>query len=108
MFVVAFIFTLVGTGIACLLKDFHAFQLIINFLIMPLVFLSGTFFPLNGLPKALEIIVKINPLSYGVDAIRSCLVGYGHFHILHSLSVLGVIMMIFLVVASYLFSKIEV
>ncbi len=108
MFVVAFIFTLVGTGIACLLKDFHAFQLIVNFLIMPLVFLSGTFFPLNGLPKALAIVVKINPLSYGVDAIRSCLVGYGNFHIFHSLSVLGVIMVVFLAVASYLFSKIEI
>jgi ABC-2 type transport system permease protein len=107
MFVIAFIFTLFGTGIACLLKDFHAFQLIINFLIMPLVFLSGTFFPLNGLPKALEVIVKINPLSYGVDAIRFCLVGFGHFHILNSLTVLGAITVVFLVISSYLFSKIE-
>ena len=107
MFLIAFIFTLLGIGIACLLKDFQAFQLIVNFLIMPLVFLSGAFFPLTGLPKALLMVVKINPLSYGVDALRSCLVGFGHFNLLHSLTVLGAITVVFLVVASYLFSKIE-
>ncbi len=107
MFIIAFIFTLFGTGVACLLKDFYAFQLIINFLIMPLVFLSGTFFPVNGLPKALEFIVKINPLSYGVDAIRSSLVGLGHFNIFNSLLVLSGITLVFLAISSYLFSKIE-
>lgn len=107
MFIISLIFTLLGTGIACLLKDFSAFQLIVNFLIMPLVFLSGAFFPLAGLPKALYLIVKINPLSYGVDALRETLSGAGHFALWNDLSVLLVVIAIFMVFSSYLFSKIE-
>lgn len=107
MFMVALIFTLLGTGIACLLKDFSAFQLIVNFLIMPLVFLSGAFFPLDGLPKILYSIIKINPLSYGVDALRATLSNAGHFALWNDLSVLLVVAFIFMVFSSYLFSKIE-
>jgi ABC-2 type transport system permease protein len=107
MFLISLIFTLLGTGIACLLKDFSAFQLIVNFLIMPLVFLSGAFFPLAGLPKVLYTIVKINPLSYGVDALRETLSNAGHFALWNDLSVLIVVAVIFMVFSSYLFSKIE-
>ncbi len=107
MFLVAFIFTLVGTGIACLLEDFHAFQLIVNFLIMPLVFLSGSFFPLSDLPGFLSAVIRVNPLSYGVDAIRCCLIGLCQFNIFQSLLVLCSVGLFFLIISSYLFSKIE-
>lgn len=107
MFIISLIFTLLGTGIACLLKDFHAFQLIVNFLIMPLVFLSGAFFPLDGLPGPLLAIVKLNPLSYGVDSLRETLSGIGHFALWHDLSVLLVVTIALTAISSYLFSKIE-
>jgi len=42
---------------------------------MPLVFLSGIFFPVNNVPTWLEVISKINPLTYGVDAIRQVFLG---------------------------------
>jgi ABC-2 type transport system permease protein len=107
MFLISLIFTLLGTGIACLLKDFSAFQLIVNFLIMPLVFLSGAFFPLAGLPKALYNVVIINPLSYGVDSLRETLSSAGHFALWHDFSVLLIVAAVFTVLSSYLFSKIE-
>lgn len=107
MLLISLIFTLLGTGIACLLKDFSAFQLIVNFLIMPLVFLSGAFFPLDGLPKVLYIVIKINPLSYGVDALRETLSNAGHFALWNDFSVLLVVATVFMVFSSYLFSKIE-
>ena len=108
MFLIALLFTLLGTGIASLLKDVQGFQLIVNFLIMPLFFLSGTFFPLTGLPKFLEIIVKIDPLSYGVDGLRGALTGLTNFGLLADFSILGILTLILLVITSYLFSKIEI
>ena len=107
MFLIALLFTLLGTVIASLLKDIQGFQLIVNFLIMPLFFLSGTFFPLTGLPKFLEIIVRFNPLSYGVDGLRSSLVGLTNFGLMTDFTILGTLTLVLLVASSYLFSKIE-
>ncbi len=107
MFLIAFLFTLFGTGIASLMKDVQGFQLIVNFLIMPLFFLSGTFFPLTGLPQALKIVVQANPLSYGVDALRGALVGLSSFGFLMDFTVLAIVVIILLGVTSYLFSRIE-
>lgn len=107
MFLVAFLFTLFGTAIASMMKDVQGFQLIVNFLIMPIFFLSGAFFPMDGLPRGIEIIIKGNPLAYGVDALRGSLVGLNHFSLWYDFTVLGVIALVFLVLASYFFSKIE-
>lgn len=107
MFLVAFLFTLFGTGIASLMKDAQGFQLIVNFLIMPLFFLSGAFFPLEGLPRALAVVVRANPLSYGVDGLRGTLVGLAQFSLLTDFTILFLAVIFLLVAASYLFSKIE-
>lgn len=68
MFLIALLFTALGTAIASVLEDMQVFQLIMNFLIHPLFFLSRALFSLQGLPKALSYITIVNPLSYGVDA----------------------------------------
>ena len=107
MFLTAFLFTLFGTGIASSLKDAQGFQLIINFLVMPLFFLSGAIFPINDLGSALYTVVKINPLTYGVDALRGTLVGLNNFSLMHDFSILVLIIIILLLITSYLFSKIE-
>ena len=108
MILVALLFTALGTAIASLLEDFQGFQLIINFLIMPLFFLSGALFPLQGLPKAIDIISKIDPLSYGIDAFRSILINLTHFGLATDLIVLSAITVLFLGIGSYLFSKIQI
>ena len=108
MFLVGLLFTALGTAIASRLEDMQGFQLIMNFLVMPIFFLSGALFPLQGLPKAIDIIAKLNPLSYGVDAIRYLLIGTGVFHLGLSLAVLGAITAVCLVLGSWSFSKIQI
>lgn len=108
MFLIAMLFTALGTGIASLLNDMQAFPLVINFLVMPLFFLSGSLFPLEGLSKTLTFITRINPLTYGVDALRATLTGVGHFNILLSFSIVSIVALCFLGIGSYLFSRIQI
>src|SRR5438552_2645778 len=75
MLLVGFFFTALGTAIASVLEDMQGFQIIMNFLIMPIFFLSGALFPLAGLPKAFAAVAIVNPLAYGVDALRAVLIG---------------------------------
>jgi len=72
-------FVLVGIAFSCRMKDFHGFSLIMNFVIMPIFFLSGAFFPLDKLPEWLKWFVYTDPLTYGVDALRFCLVNTSTF-----------------------------
>jgi ABC-2 type transport system permease protein len=74
MLLIALLFTALGTAIGSVLEDMQGFQLIMNFLLMPLFFLSGALFPLNGLPEALTVVASVDPLSYGVDGLRSVLI----------------------------------
>jgi ABC-2 type transport system permease protein len=108
MVIIAIIFTALGTAIASVLDDMHGFQLIINFLLMPLFFLSGALFPLTGLPVVLDWIVKFNPLTYGIDAMRGALTGATHIGFMIDTVVLVVVLFVFLGIGSYLFSKMQV
>jgi len=108
MFLIALLFTALGTAIASVLEDMQGFQLIMNFLVMPFFFLSGALFPIAGLPKALLTITKIDPLSYGVDGLRGTLIGTFNFGIYTDLLVLTGLTLILLAIGSYLFSKIQI
>ena len=70
MFLVAIVFTALGTAIASMLDDMQGFQLIMNFLVMPLFFLSGALFPLRGLPGWMSALTRLDPASYGIDPLR--------------------------------------
>ncbi len=108
MFLIATLFAALGTAIASLLEDMHGFQLIMNFLIMPLFFLSGALFPLQGLPAVLASIVVLNPLSYGVDGLRAALIGQSQLGIACDLGVLAASSLILVIIGGYLFSKVQV
>jgi ABC-2 type transport system permease protein len=85
----------------------QAFQMVMNFLVMPLFFLSGALYPLTGLPAALRYITSVNPLSYGVDGLRSALIGVAHFAPLTDLTVLAVFAVVFVMFGAWSFSRIE-
>ena len=104
---IAFLFSALGTTIAARLDDMQGFPLIINFVIQPLFFLYGAIFPIVGLPKFLEFITKINPLSYGIDGLRYALSGTSVFSPFLSLSVLVGVTVLILCVGAYQFSKVE-
>jgi ABC-2 type transport system permease protein len=86
----------------------QAFSLIMNFVIMPIFFLSGALFPLDGLWKGILDVVKFNPLTYGVDAVRWLLTGVNHFGIWMDSVVLITVTFVVMIIGTYFFSKIEV
>lgn len=108
MFLIAILFTALGTAIASKLEDMQGFQLIMNFLIMPIFFLSGALFPVDTLPNALQIVIKINPLYYGINGLRTVLTGLSQMNLLLDFSILTILAILITVIGSYLFSKIEV
>jgi len=107
MALIAIMFTALGTAIASVLSDFQGFQLVMNFLVMPIFFLSGALFPLAGLPTVLNVLATIDPLSYGVDGLRVSLSGAGHFGLAVDLAVLAILSTIILVIGTRLFSRIQ-
>lgn len=109
MVLIAMVFSALGVAIGSSLQDMQGFQLIMNFLVLPIYFLSGALFPLTGLPKVLSWITSADPLAYGVDGMRSVLlIGMTHFGAATDLVVLVVVGAILLVVGAWRFSKIQI
>lgn len=108
MFIIAFMFTSLGIAIASRLEDMQAFPLIINFLIMPIFFLSGALFPLEGIPFALTIVTRIDPMTYGVDGLRSALTGMNHFSMALDAGIIIAVTAAIFFMGSLLFTKIEI
>lgn len=67
--------TSMGVAIAARMKSFEAFPIVMNFILLPMFFLSGAMFPLQGLPGWMEVLTRINPLTYGVDLMRGIALG---------------------------------
>jgi ABC-2 type transport system permease protein len=108
MFLLSLVFAALGTAIASVLEDMQGFQLSMSLIVQPLFFLSGALFPLKGLPTVLHYITAINPLSYGVDALRSTLIGMSHFGVTTDFVVLVAVAIVFTVIGGRLFGKIQV
>ncbi|MGD0088830.1 MAG: ABC transporter permease [Planctomycetota bacterium] len=70
MFLVAFTLSSVGLLIASSIKTSAGFQMVVQVLVFPMLFLSGALFPLAGMPLWMNFLVKINPLTYAVDMFK--------------------------------------
>ena len=105
---IALVFAALGTVIGSSLKDMQGFQLVMNFLVMPIFFLSGALYPLTNLPKVLSLLTRIDPLTYGVDGVRTVLIGVSHFGPTADLIVLLIVAMLLLSLGAWRFSKIEI
>lgn len=108
VFLIALLFTSLGTAIASQLQDMQGFQLIMNFLVMPIFFLSGSLYPLQGLPKFMEYVTKIDPLTYGIDGVRLSLINVGSFSLLLDFGVIAALTIFLLILGSYFFEKIQI
>ena len=108
IFLIAFTFTAFGTSIAAKMTDMQAFPIIMNFIIMPLFFLSGALFPLKDAPPVLTTISRFNPLTYGVDGLRAALSGASHFPVMLDIAVMAGVALAIGLIGTYLFSKIEI
>jgi ABC-2 type transport system permease protein len=109
MILIAIVFAALGVAIGSSLQDMQGFQLIMNFLVMPIYFLSGALFPLTGLPTVLSWITSADPLAYGIDGMRSVLlIGMTRFGAATDLVVLVIVGAVLLIVGAYRFSKIQI
>jgi ABC-2 type transport system permease protein len=108
MALTAIVFAALGTAIGSTLKDMQGFQLIMNFMVMPIFFLSGALFPLNNLPPALTFATRIDPMAYGVDGLRAAFIGRPEIGVATDVVVLTVVALLFLALGARAFSRIQV
>jgi ABC-2 type transport system permease protein len=104
----AVVFAALGTAIGSSLKDMQGFQLVMNFMVMPIFFLSGALYPLSNLPTVLAWLTRVDPLTYGVDGVRGALIGATHFGVATDLAALSAVAVLLLGFGAWRFSKIEI
>jgi len=97
-----------GIVVAARMKSFEGFGSIVNFVIQPIFFLSGALYPIDGLPRALRLVVLLNPMSYVVDAVRGLCIGPHHFPIALDVAVALAAALAFGALARRSFNKMEV
>src|SRR6266576_7321039 len=105
---IAIVFSALATAIGSSLKEMAGFQMVMNFLVMPLWFLSGALYPLQGLPAALAVLTRVDPLTYGIDGVRGTMTGVTHFGVPIDVAVLLGVGVLFVIAGAWRFSKIEV
>ena len=110
---VSFCITSLGILIAARLTSFDGFNIIMNFLVMPMLFLSGAMYPVTSMPSALRQLTLINPLTYGIDALKHILLRNGtpplgpEFPLLLDLFIVAVISVVMLTFAALSFRRKE-
>ena len=102
-----------GVAIGSSLNDFHAFQLLSTFVMWPIFMLSGVFFPIDGAPLILQVAMLGDPMFYGVELLRWCLLGTGSpllgpFGWLISLAVVTGFNALMIGLGTYLFSRAQI
>ena len=75
MFLLAVSMGSLGVVLATRIKSMQAFQVVMQLLMFPMIFLSGVFFPVEGLPVWMNVLVKINPATYGIASVRQIMLG---------------------------------
>lgn len=105
-----------GLLIGARMRSQQGFQIVMQLVIFPIMFLSGIFFPVSGVATWLEVLSKLNPVTYGIDAIRQVFLGtevagvtvFGHtMGIVDSAIVVSMAGVVFLTAAIWAFNKQE-
>lgn len=73
----SFVLSALGILIGSFARSQQGFQLLMQMLVFPMIFLAGVFFPVDQVPLWMEVASKLNPVTYGVDAIRQIFLGSG-------------------------------
>jgi ABC-2 type transport system permease protein len=107
MLLISVSFVSLGVAIASKMTDMSGFQIIMNFLIMPMFLLSGALFPINQTPVWMQSIAYLDPLFYGVDGLRASLVGVSVFPIIMDFTILSAFCIAMISLGTYLFSRSE-
>jgi ABC-2 type transport system permease protein len=108
---VAFCISSFGIVLATFYESYESFSVIMNFIIMPMFFLSGAMYPVKLLPDALKLVSKINPLTYGVDALKHMITPLKEgpmspdFSLALDLGVVAALSVVFVLVSARLFER---
>jgi ABC-2 type transport system permease protein len=86
---VSFFFSFVGLIVGVWADEFDRMAFIQNFILMPLIFLGGVFFPITNLPGVFQQLSALNPIVYMINLLRYGFTGYSEFDIALSFTVLG-------------------
>ena len=108
MSLIATAFIGLGLAFASRMEDMSGYSLIMNFLIFPLFFLSGALFPIENLPEWVQGVSYLDPLTYGVDALRGCMIGSSEFPLIIDFIALVISCVVMVYIGAYLFEKTEV
>jgi ABC-2 type transport system permease protein len=95
--------SMLGLLVAAPLRSVENFAGVINVVLFPLLFLSGALYPTAGMPIALKSLARLNPVSYGVDLMRTALGQPAEFPVMRSLFVLTATVAIAFALAVWLF-----
>lgn len=107
MFLLSFSLTSLGIVIAARMRSMEGFQMVMNFLTLPMFFLSGAIFPLKNLPSWLDLLVQINPLTYGVDLLRYIMGGFNEYPLGRDLLVIVGFGLVMIALAVWEFNQAE-
>ncbi|MEN8263958.1 MAG: ABC transporter permease [Nitrospirota bacterium] len=104
----AFCISSLGIVIASFYESFESFSVIMNFIVMPMFFLSGAMYPVSKLPAALKIVSRLNPLTYGIDALKHSVLDSAEivdFSMITDIAVLVISASVFIIAAGLLFER---
>lgn len=103
MFLIGLSFIGIGLIFASRMKDIEGFGLVINLVTVPMLFLSGAFFPVTNLPKWLEIFAYINPLFYGIDGLRGSLINISTLTVPLNMLILTLVTFVIIAISTLFF-----
>ncbi len=97
-----------GLIIGSNMKSPEGFNLVMSFVMWPMFMLSGALFPVDSLPAYLEVLINLNPLSYGVDLLRYVILGTTNFGLALDIAALVAASLVFIVIGTKSFERMQV
>lgn len=126
MLLISFTLSSISILLGSFFKNIQGYQMVVQVVLYPMFFLSGAFFPLNGIPRWMDVVVKINPMTYVVDFIKRIVLDADHLSpvlkqamglnlkvfnhqitVVDELVLLLVLGVLFTVLAAWSFSRVE-
>jgi len=105
MLLISLAFVSLGLAFASQMNDLQAYPLVSNFMVIPMFFLSGALFPIDRLPEWLTVLVYLDPLTYGVDALRQAMIGISVLPLWLDITVMGVFCTFTILVGTFFFQR---
>jgi len=109
VFMVLISITFLGVGLifASRMKDMQGFNIVWNFVIFPIFFLSGALYPVENFPAVLKYLTFLDPLTYGIDGLRAVLIGVSSRPVLLDLGLMLFFSLVTISVGAYFFETSE-